>query len=38
MLINFLRIVKQLFRMIKITNNKQKLNWFTSYTNVNITN
>jgi len=33
---NFLRIIEQLFRVTEITDNRQKLNWLTSYADADI--
>jgi len=33
---NFLRIVEQLFRVMEITDDRQKLNWLTSYADADI--
>jgi len=38
MLRNFLRIVEQLFRLVKISNDRQKLNWLISYIEADIAN
>jgi len=35
---NFLRIVEQLFRVTEITDDRQKLDWLTSYTDADIAN